>query len=551
MDRRKEISGHIVDALQHKIYDGTLIVSDGRIEGIRRECVPEAAPYILPGFIDAHIHIESTLLTPENYAAMAVRRGVTSIITDPHEIANVLGMEGIEYMIGNGRRVHFHFNFAAPSCVPCTPFETSGATIGHEQIAELLEKDEVCCVAEFMNAPGVLGGDPECLAKLQAAKDTGKPVDGHAPGMCREDLIKYAAAGISTDHECVSLEEGRNHVAAGMSVIIREGSASCDYESLAPLLAEAPGMVMFCSDDKYADELAEGYIDALVKRAVRDGYSLWSVLDAACITPVRHYGLRQGLLREGDNADFILVDSLSDFNVLSTWIDGKEVFAGGKVCRDELIIDGGPQRPSPNAFAAGPIQEKDIAAKATGGKIKVITASDRTLRTGTDVITPKTEDGNIVADTDTDVLKLIVYNRYREAGPQVAFIHGFGLKRGAIASSVAHDSHNIIAVGAGDSDIVSAVNRLVELKGGIVLADGENLTEMPLPVAGLMSDRDGETVSRIHLELKKEAKRLGCTFDAPFMTLSFMALPVIPEVKLTDKGLFDALRFSFTTISAE
>ena len=546
MDGQKEISGHIVDVLRHIEYDGTLVINGGKIAGIRQEAVPQESPYILPGFIDSHVHIESTLLTPEHYAAMAVRRGVTAIITDPHEIANVLGIKGIEYMIANGGRVHFHFNFGVPSCVPCTPFETSGATIGHSEIADLLKRDDICCVSEFMNAPGVLGGDPECLSKLSEAVKAGKPVDGHAPGMGRGDLVRYAAAGISTDHECVTLEEGRDHIAAGMYVMIREGSASCDYEALAPLLAESAGRLMFCSDDKYADEFAEGYIDSMVARAVKDGYPLWNVLDAACLTPVRHYGLKHGMLQPGDNADFILTDNLTDFNVLSTWIDGRAVFDSGTVCMDELIIDSSPCGCPPNAFAAGSITTDDITVKGHGRQIKVISAMDRTLRTGVLVTTPKVQDGLLVSDATSDILKLVVHNRYKKAEPQVAFIHGFGLTKGAIASSIAHDSHNIIATGVDDEDIARAVNRVIELKGGIVIADGDRITELPLPVAGLMSDLSGEEVAGLHIALKEEAKRLGCEMDSPFMTLSFMALPVIPDLKLTDKGLFDANSFRFT-----
>ena len=546
------ISGHIVDVFNKNIFDGTIIVEEGKIREAVHSAVPADAPYVMPGFTDAHIHIESTLLTPENYARAAVSKGVVAVVADPHEIANVCGLEGIEFMMDNGRKSKFHFNFCAPSCVPCTTFETSGARIGHSDIAALLEKDEICAVAEFMNAFGVLTGDPECKAKLDAARRAGKKVDGHAPGMSREDLFKYAAAGISTDHECVSLKEALDHLDAGMKVIIREGSASCDFEALSPLLADHPGQLMFCSDDKYPDELMDGYIDKMVSRAVAMGYPLWNVLDAACVTPVTHYGLRHGLLRQGDSADFIIVDNLRDFNVLATFITGEQVFSSD--CRNQHNPGCNCREKGwPNVFKAEKIAEEDIqvhwdTTKAPDARIKVIKAEDLSIRTGTMHAVPKVCGDRIVADTDDDILKIVVYSRYGHGRPQTAFIHGFGLKRGAMASSIAHDSHNIVAIGTSDKDIVSAINRLIELKGGIIVCDGEESHELPLPVGGLMSDLDCITVAERYRKLKKQAKLQGCPFNAAFMTLSFMCLPVIPELKLTDKGLFDATRFEFDAI---
>ena len=547
-----EIYGHIVDVINRRIYDGIIKVEGGLITRTGTARIPEDAPYILPGFIDSHIHIESTLLTPEHYAALAIGKGVVSIVTDPHEIANVLGVRGIAFMIDNGKKVRFHFNFGAPSCVPCTSFETSGAVIDHEEIARLLKRDEVCCVAEFMNAFGLIGGAPECIAKVEAAGRTGKPVDGHAPGLDRDSLLKYAAAGVSTDHECVSLKEALDHLDAGIMVQIREGSASRDFEALSSLLADHSDRIMFCSDDKYPDDMQEGYIDRMVSLAVKKGYPLWNVLDAACVTPVRHYGLKSGLLQEGDNADFIMVDNLSDFNVKATYIDGKCVFRDGNIIREEFIKDSSLLRDLPNNFKAGRISKEDLrVSPEPGRKMKVIVASDLSIRTGTMYTEPLTKDGNVVSDTASDVLKTVVCNRYAHSRPRIAFIHGFGLKRGAIASSIAHDSHNIVAIGADDESIVKAVNRLVRLKGGLVVYDDGHFCELPLPVAGLMSELDGGKVARRFRKLKKCAEDIGCVFKSTFMTLSFMCLPVIPDLKLTDKGLFDANKFRFTGLFSE
>lgn len=582
-----EISGHIVDVLDKRIYDGTIAVENGRISGIASAKVSKDAPYILPGFVDAHLHIESTLLTPENYAGAAVSKGVLAVVSDPHEIANVSGLEGIRFMIENGKKVNFHFNFCAPSCVPCTPFETSGASIDHSDIESLLESEDICALAEFMNAFGVISGDKECLAKLEAAKRAGKPIDGHAPGLSGDALLKYAAAGISTDHECVSLEEALERLKAGMKVIIREGSASCDFEKLSPLLADYPDDLMFCSDDKYPDELMEGYINRMVSLSVAKGYPLWNILNAACVNPVKHYGLKHGLLKQGHGADFIIVDNLKDFNVLYTYINGEQVYtsnsggysnecsrgsssdscgmssslsSSGKSCKaasEPQLSDhvrSAADGAYPNAFRAEKISEKNIQVLLdekdyegnTDVQIRIITAEDLSIRTGSIYVKPKVDEGRIVPDIENDILKIVVYSRYGNGRPQCAFIHGFGMKEGAIASTIAHDSHNIVALGTNDHDIVAGINRLIELKGGMIVCAGTETFELPLPVGGLMSDLDCKTASKKYKILKEQVRRLGCRFNAAFMTLSFMCLPVIPDLKLTDKGLFDAQSFTFT-----
>ena len=544
-----EVKGHIVDVASKSIFDGAVSYSDGHIAGITRCSVPADAPFIMPGLIDAHIHIESTLLTPENYAALAVAKGVTGVVADPHEIANVTGIEGVDFMIRSGAGVHFNFNWGASPCVPCTPFETAGASLGTSEMAELLKRKEVCCIAEFMNAFGVISGDAGCLAKIEEGRKAGKPIDGHAPGLDREGLARYAAAGISTDHECVSLREALDHLSVGIDVIIREGSASTDFEALSQLLADHQEHLMFCSDDKYPDEMERGYIDDMVRRSLKKGYPLWNVLNAACMEPVRHYNLDSGLLRVGDKADFILVDNLEDFNVIGTYIDGLKVFGPDGV--DLAALRKGQCCGSgiPNRFEAERISEEDIRLPWNpGDAARVIVASDRSIRTGAATCRPKVENGFAVADTAADVLKIVVLNRYAPARPQIAFISGFRLKRGAMAATIAHDSHNIVAIGADDASIVEAVNGIVEMHGGMVYCDGSRTVSLPLPVAGLMSEKPGEEVARSHRRILAAVRDAGCPFNAPFMTMSFMCLPVIPELKLTDKGLFDANAFSMTTL---
>lgn len=542
------ISGHIVDVLNKTIFDGTVVVENNKIVEIRKEEVPSYAPYILPGFVDSHIHIESTLLTPEHYAALAVSKGVLAVVSDPHEIANVTGLEGVNFMIDNGKKVHFHFYFGASPCVPCTGFETAGAALDSKDIEELLKRDEIYGVAEFMNAFGVVNGDKECMAKLEAARKAGKPVDGHAPGLTGNSLKFYAAHGITSDHECASLEEGKERIANGMLVQIRQGSAAEDYEILAPLLADNPGKVMFCSDDKYPNELLEGYLDQMVAHSVEKGYPMWNVLEAACVTPVKHYNLKHGLLQKGDNADFILVDNLKNFNVLESWVDGSKVYAGGKIIEKNFCKDTTPTVTFPNKFAAEKITVEDLKVPCKGKKMKVITARDLSLRTGVEIVTPKVENGCVVSDVENDVLKIVVYNRYTKAKPQVAFIKGFQLKCGAMGSTISHDSHNIVAIGATDQDIVNVINILIEYKGGLLIADGMSVSGLALPVAGLMSPLDGDVVAKKYAALRLMAQSQGCPFNAPFMTMAFMSLPVIPDLKITDKGLFDVNSFSFTNL---
>lgn len=542
------VFGHIVDVVNRRIFDGEIDFKEGKIIAIRETAVPSNSRYILPGFYDSHIHIESTLLTPEHYARKAVEQGTIGVITDPHEIANVLGREGVDYMIRSGNKVHFHFYWGAPSCVPATSFETAGAALNSGDLAEILELKNVYGLGEMMNIPGVLNRDPETMARIEAALSRGKLVDGHAPRLMGDALEQYHQAGITTDHECTTLAQARARVEQGMYVQVREGSAACDFDALAPIISEAPDHVMLCSDDKYPDEISNGYINEMCRRAVRRGINVFDVLTAACVTPVRHYKLNHGLLQVGDPADFILVDNLSEFNLSETWIDGVQVVADG-IFTEALTIDKSPIDTNyPNHFLAKKISVEDLHVTPEEGRLKVISTTEGSLQTKQILAEAKVENGNVVSDTEHDILKAICLSRHSEAAPAIGFIHGFGLKQGAIASTIGHDSHNIIAIGATDEAIVKAVNALIDMKGGLIVYDDNELTELMLPIAGLMSYRDGNKVSRRHVQLKSVAARIGCKYKAPFMTLAFMALPVIPELKLTDKGLFDATEFEFTSL---
>jgi len=501
----------------------------------------------LPGFIDAHVHIESSMLVPTEFARAAVRHGTVATVSDPHEIGNVLGVAGVEYMLANAAQSPFKFYFGAPSCVPATQFETAGASISVAEVEKLLGDPRIFYLSEMMNFPGVLAGDKDCLAKIQAAHEQHKPVDGHAPGLRGEQAARYLAAGISTDHECTTREEALDKLKCGCKISIREGSAARNFDALVSLLGEYPDQTMLCSDDKHPDELLLGHINLLARRAIASGIEKFDVLQAACLNPIQHYHLDVGQLRIGDPADFIEVDSLTDLNVLRTWIDGRLVAEQGHTTI---------QRVKPqvvNQFVATHVAPEQLivstdAAAAAG--LQVIQATDGQLVTGRLVVEPSIEEGQIVCNLDQDILKLVVMNRYQSAPPAVAFIKGFGITRGAMACSVAHDSHNVIAVGTSDDDLAAAINAVMDQQGGlsaICHADGDRWV-LPLPVAGLMATGTCEEVAHAYLELDEAVKDWGSTLRAPYMTLSFMALLVIPELKLSDQGLFDGVRFEFTPL---
>ncbi len=532
-----------ISYVQLSILDGKI----AKIESIGDERIGEE--YILPGFIDAHVHIESSMLPPSQFARLAVVHGTVATVSDPHEIGNVLGIDGVKYMIDDAKRVPFKFCFGAPSCVPATGFETAGASITPKEVAELLAMKEIGYLAEVMNYPGVLNEDPDMMAKIRLAKNMGKPIDGHAPGLRGEAAQRYIENGISTDHECFSYDEALDKLQHDMKIIIREGSAAKNFEALSPLISQFPEKIMFCSDDKHPDSLAEGHINALVKRALRKDHSLFDVLQAACINPVFHYNLNVGLLRENDPADFIVIDNTTDFNVLQTYIDGQLVAENGQTWIENhksiVVNKFDCQKRQPSDF--------EIIAPSYFTEIRVIEALNGQLITNQLELYGNVEAGKIKADLINDVLKIAVVNRYTDAPVAIGFVKNFGLKQGAIASSVAHDSHNIIAVGCDDESLCHAVNLIIEAKGGIAACHTELITHnsqlLPLPIAGLMSDEDGYLVAEKYTAIDQFAKTvLGSSLDSPFMTLSFMGLLVIPSLKMSDKGLFDGNTFQFTSV---
>ncbi|MEM9352078.1 MAG: adenine deaminase [Planctomycetota bacterium] len=538
-----EVVGRVVDIEKREAVPSKVRVESGRIVAI--ESVSEAPDtFLLPGFVDAHVHIESSMLVPTEFARKAVVHGTVATVSDPHEIGNVLGVEGVRYMLAEAEGSPLKFNFGAPSCVPATTFETAGAEITTAEVEALLDDPRVRYLSEMMNFPGVLHGDPGCLAKIEAALSRGKPVDGHAPGLRGEEAARYVAAGMTTDHECFTKEEALDKLAAGCKIAIREGSAARNFDALYTLLSEHPEMTMLCSDDKHPDELVEGHIDALVRRAVANGVDAYDVLRAACVNPVQHYGLDVGLLRVGDPADFIEVQSLADFRVKRTWIDGRLVAETGRTKLERV------EPPVANRFVPNRVDAAQLRVPAADGLLQVIEALDGQLITNRLSVEPKVEGGAIVSDPSADVLKLVVVNRYRKAEPAVAFIKNFGLSRGAMASSVAHDSHNVIAVGAEDGDLTEAINAVMDEGGGLsaVCAAEQTRLVLPLPVAGLMATGTCEEVADAYQALDRAVKGWGSPLRAPYMTLSFMALLVIPELKLSDLGLFDGGRFAFTDL---
>lgn len=538
------IRANVVQIIDQRIFLAEISWQDSFITALVERGEPDPdLPYLLPGFIDAHVHIESSMLTPAEFARIACRHGTVATVSDPHEIANVLGLDGFRFMVENAAQTPMPIFFGAPSCVPATPFETAGANLDSEQLEPLFQNRSATYLSEMMNYPGVLNHAPDVSAKLNLAKRYGAVIDGHAPGLTGDDILRYAQAGISTDHECSTLDEAEAKLAAGMSILIREGSAARNFEALHPLISRYPDKIMFCSDDKHPDDLAAGHINGLAARAVAKGHGLFEVLRCACINPIQHYRLPLGQLRVGDRLDAVEVNNLQDFTALRTWIAGRKVAENGL----SLLA---PANPIPiNAFNARSITPSDLEIAHRGQSIRVIKALDGELVTGEVLCPPKVRDHKIVPDPSRDILLLTVVNRYQPAQPAVAFIQGFGLQQGALASSVAHDSHNIIAVGTDADAVCRAVNRIIEARGGIAVALPDSVELLPLPIAGLMSDRDGDWVAARYAELDSLAKASGSTLRAPFMTLSFMALLVIPELKLSDRGLFDSRTFQFTSLT--
>ncbi|MDR7209715.1 adenine deaminase [Flavobacterium piscis] len=536
-----QIQGQIIDIQNRRIYAGEITVENKKIISIM-EKNHNVKNYIMPGFIDAHIHIESSMLVPSEFAKIAVLHGTVGTISDPHEIANVLGTTGVYYMIENSKKVPLKFHFGAPSCVPATSFESAGAIIDSDGIKELLASPDIYYLAEMMNYPGVLLNDEEVLKKIQWAKHFNKPVDGHAPGLRGEAVKKYISAGISTDHECFTFEEAEEKLSLGMKVIIREGSAAKNFEALIDLLPENFENMMFCSDDKHPDDLIISHINSLCARAVAKGIDVFKVLQAACVNPVNHYKMDVGLLKVNDAADFIVVEDLVDFKVKQTYINGELVAEHGESFIKHIPFE------TPNNFNITSKETSDFKVSGSGSKIRVIEALEGQLITNEIHHQSLLVDGKIVSDTENDILKMAVVNRYQDTKPAIAFIKNFGLKKGAIASSVAHDCHNIVVVGTSDEEICNAVNLIIKNTGGVCAVNGSESKMLPLPVAGIMSDKNGWETGKLYQEIDVMAKELGSNLKAPFMTLSFMALLVIPDLKLSDKGLFSGNSFSFVDL---
>lgn len=541
----RKIEGKIVDLFERKIFKGEITIDGERIISITpKETKSEV--YILPGLIDSHIHIESTMMIPSEFAKVAVKNGTIGVVTDPHEIANVLGEKGIDFMIKNSESTPLKAFYCVPSCVPATSFETSGATLDAEKIDHIFSKHGLKVLGEMMNYPGVIFNDEEVIKKIEVAKKYGAVIDGHAPQVTGEDLKKYHDAGISTDHECTNIDEAIEKINLGMKILIREGSAAQNFEALYPLISKFNKSVMLSTDDSHPDDLSKfGHINKILKMGIKQNIDIFNLLTAACLNPVLHYDLPVGLLREKDFADMIIVDDLKSFNILETIINGNTVYSDGRILFESKKVN------PINNFKAEKISTSDIKLLPKSNKIKVIEIVENELITNSLVEKANIVDNNIISDTSRDILKIVVLNRYEEhAKPQVGFIKGFGIKEGAIATSIAHDSHNVIAVGATDNDIVNAINEVVDNKGGMCYVKGLDYYTLPLEFGGLMTQQNCETVGNIYKQINHAVKSNGCCLKAPFMTLSFMSLLVIPSLKLGDKGLFDVTKFSMTDLFA-
>lgn len=542
---KNQISGNIVDIFEKQIFPGTVYFENGVVTQIKRERGRDYSTYILPGFVDSHIHIESSMLPPSEFARVAVRFGTVATVSDPHEIANVLGIEGILFMLEDGKRFPFKFFFGASSCVPATDFETSGAKLTSKDIELLLKNSEIKYLSEMMNFPGVINNNPDVIEKINLAQKLGKPIDGHAPALRGEMLDKYIVAGIATDHETFLFEEAEEKIRKGMKILIREGSSAKNFDELFPLLQKYPNMVMFCSDDLHPNDLVKGHINILVARSISKGADLFDLLRAVSLNPVVHYGLDVGLLRIGDDADFIIVEDLIDFKVIETYVKGILSAKDGQSMFEHRTTA------TPNKFYAKEKNPNDFAVKPEGTTLRVIEAIDGELITNSIVADAKIKDDNVISDIENDVLKIAVVNRYADAKPAVGFAKNFGLKHSAIATSVAHDSHNIIAIGVSDELIVKAINVIIHNGGGLSFVTEREEFVLPLPIAGLMSILPAEEVAKSYSQLEERAKNDGSALTSPFMTLSFMSLLVIPSLKLGDRGLFDVNKFEFVNLFAD
>lgn len=534
-------SGNIVDVLNSRIYSGTIYVSDGKIADITEDA-RSYNTFIIPPLIDSHVHIESSMLIPSEFARVASVHGTVAVVSDPHEIANVLGEAGIRYMIENSKSVPMKFYFGVPSCVPATAFETSGAHLGVDEVERLLNSENIKYLSEVMNFPGVLNNDTSVIKKIETAKKYGKRIDGHSPGLRGEDAKRYIGAGITTDHECITRDEAEEKILYGMKILIREGSAARNFDELAPLIEKYPDKCMLCTDDIHPDDLMRGHINRLVKKALSMGIDRIKAMRCASVNPVLHYGLEVGLLQLGDSADFVIIDNFEDFNILTTVINGSMVAETGRTLIQRVKAE------AINNFNTGLKNAVDFSVKKMSGDLNIIEVVEAQLITNSFIESPRIVNEMIVSDTTRDILKIAVINRYRDAPPVMGFIKGFGMKTGAIASSVAHDSHNIIAVGITDEEICRAVNLIIESRGGLSIVNDQIEEILPLPIAGLMSSEEGINVAGMYTRIDSIAKQFGAVLRSPFMTLSFMALLVIPKLKISDRGLFDSEKFEFSSL---
>ncbi len=541
MKQQFEITGNVVDIFKEKIYPAIVRIREGVIVAIEETGMPVSG-YLLPGLVDSHIHIESSMVTPAQFAWTAVKFGTVATVSDPHEIANVMGIPGVEFMVESGKSVPLKFFFGAPSCVPATGFETSGSILTSSQVDRLLSRDDIFFLSEMMNFPGVIHDDPEVIEKINSAKKYHKKVDGHAPGLRGASLEKYIQAGIQTDHECSDYAEALEKIQKGMIIQIREGSAARNFDNLYRLIDEFPDKVMLCSDDLHPNDLLKGHLNRLLSRGIAKGLNIFNLIRAVSKNPVLHYNLNVGLLKEGDPADIIRVRDLNAFEVMTTIIDGNVVYDHGK------ILFSVPDSQTPNRYFVNHVRPDDLNIRAESGKLKVIDAVDGELITHCRLMNPVVENGLVLTDTSQDILKILVLNRYHPEKPAVGYIHNFGLKYGAMASTIAHDSHNIIAVGTSDRVLIEIIDWINTNKGGIAFHNGKNISGLPLPIGGILSNHSVPETARAYETLDKLVKDAGTTLNSPFMTLSFMALLVIPKLKIGNKGLFDVEQFQFTSL---
>lgn len=558
------IRGNILNVFTDEIYPAEIEIENGIIKCVKK-IKGDFQGIMVPGLIDAHIHIESSMLTPSFFAQAAVPHGTTAIVADPHEIANVMGLDGINLMLKDAKNIPLRIFFTAPSCVPATSFETSGAIIGPDEIDILMKKEEVVALGELMNFPGVINEDDLVIEKIQIAHHHKKPVDGHAPLLSGAELCKYVSKGISTDHECISMAEAREKKELGMKIMIREGSSAKNLEDLISLGGE-----FLVSDDIHPGDLSQGHMDHIIKKAIICGLDPIEAVKMVTINPSNHYSLNMGAISPGREANLIMVDDLENFNV-------KKVYIGGElVAKNKTALFNPTHISSGNTIFLEKTKPSDFTIPLSGNEVMVRTIDvlDEQLITSESEAIMQITNKEIVADVEQDILKIAVIERYGKSISKIstknkqfsqlsknevilgnnnkkmalAFVRGFGIKEGAFASSVAHDSHNVIVVGTDSNYMARAVNILIENNGGLVAVSKNSQKSLKLPIAGLMASESAEIISSKLEDLHSMAGEMGCSLKSPFMTMSFLALLVIPNLKISDKGLFDVSKFEFVNV---